>query len=111
VSFYDLAYIIADLKIKHLSVSLSIQDIFDIENLIYKDRFMMFNRLRYKQLALFEVFEYNNLPQSMIVKGDKRLFYSCLMLTFLGMLKFDLDPQQKKAALIFSHFSYLKTLR
>lgn len=107
-SLYDIAYLIADVKIKELPKQFNLKQIFDSETYIYSGNFHSITKHFNPSFNLFNLFEYNNLPKEIKSKGDKNLFYASLTLSYLGMLKFDIEPELKKAALIYSHFSYLK---
>jgi Ternary complex associated domain 9 len=108
VSIYDIAYLYADIKLKELTKQLKLKQIYEIEEIIFKGRILWWHNLTTPNVQIFSTFEYNNLPVEIKNKGSRNLFYSALMLTYLGMLKFDLDSDVKKAALILAYFSYMK---
>lgn len=108
-SFYDISYLLASVKINRLTNGLSLEKIY-----INEKRFsssFSFLKLLGKEFKFLEIFEYRNLPDEIKSHGDENLFYATLTLAYLGMLKFDLNLEFKKAALIYSHFSFLKIKR
>lgn len=107
-SFYDIAYLLADLKIKELTKHFDINQIFEHEKKFGSRSWLPLLKIFNSNLEVFDIFEYPNLPKEVKIRGDENLFYASLTLTYLGMLKFDLEPEYKKAALIYSHFSFLK---
>uniref|UniRef100_UPI0025E61EB8 hypothetical protein n=1 Tax=uncultured Mucilaginibacter sp. TaxID=797541 RepID=UPI0025E61EB8 len=108
VSVYDIAYLFADIKLKELAMKYELEELVRFETALDKNNFLWFRKLFMPELNTFEIFEYGQLPSQIQNKCSPKLFYAALTLTYLGMLKFDLEPNLKKAALLFAHFSYLR---
>lgn len=117
-SLYDIATLVADLKVNLYSLGMSLRQIDSIERRLreggggrlWLPEVVSATTEERAARKIAELLEYRLLPDAIRGLGDEMLFYSLLSAIYIGRLKFDSSPREKAAGLVLARHTYERAI-
>jgi hypothetical protein len=98
-SMYDVAFLMADLKIRMTAEQVQPSDLAHVDKYISSGRGFLIRRRLGAVLDRLSLFEYESLPIQIRALGSRQIYYGLLAMACLGRLKFDIHSHERLVAL------------